>query len=134
MGFCVLKRIQENWRGCVDQKCKKWLEGGRKSLAVRELSNSVYFAHQEDGWGGLLTAYAQCHQEKMPGSDRLFSPAEGRGGQYMCELKPGRGCGLLVRGTPDAALGALAEPAPLVTGSLAPFSENTPEPDVARWD
>lgn len=51
MGFCVLKRIQENWRGCVDQKCKKWLEGGRKSLAVRELSNSVYFAHQEDGWG-----------------------------------------------------------------------------------
>lgn len=49
MGFYILKRIQENQRGCVEQKCKKWLEGGRKSLAVSELSNSVYLAYQKDG-------------------------------------------------------------------------------------
>lgn len=49
MGFYILKRIQENQRGSVEQKCKKWLEGGRKSLAVSELSNSVYLAYQKDG-------------------------------------------------------------------------------------
>lgn len=49
MGFYILKRIQENQRDYVEKKCKKWLEGGRKSLAVRELSNSVYLAYQKDG-------------------------------------------------------------------------------------
>lgn len=49
MGFYVLKRLQENQRGCVEHKRKKWLEGRRKSLAVRELSNSVYLAYQKDG-------------------------------------------------------------------------------------
>lgn len=49
VGFSILKRIQENQKGSIEQKCKKWLEGGRKSLAERELSNSVYLAFQKDG-------------------------------------------------------------------------------------
>lgn len=49
MGFYILKRIQENQRASIEQECKKWLEGGRKSLAERELSDSVYLAFQKDG-------------------------------------------------------------------------------------
>lgn len=49
MGFYILKRIQENQKASIEQEHKKWLEGGRKSLAERELSNSVYLAFQKDG-------------------------------------------------------------------------------------
>lgn len=49
VGFYILKRIQKNQRGSIEQKHKKWLEGGRKSLAERELSDSVYLAFQKDG-------------------------------------------------------------------------------------
>lgn len=48
VGFYILKRIQEKQRGSTEQKHKKWLEGGRRSLAERELSDSVYLAFQKD--------------------------------------------------------------------------------------